>query len=235
MKRSQSLPGFLVDDPVVFDGGFPAHSADQTDRFHFQSLFFYFFSASFYSTIRVHPQIGYFSSAGCNPLRYCCDVSSKEQRIHINDFQEVRVKRRFLSGLSIAIGLLFVLILASTAVSGPFGRSQRNARGLMGLKTILELNLSEEQRSEALQIIERFQSFRNSAGDEMQKARKDLAAAVSGESLSEDEVRAAFRRSATIREDLFVERIRTKAALRKLLTPEQLELLKRQRPGKWNG
>ncbi len=145
------------------------------------------------------------------------------------------MKRRFLSGLSIAIGLLFVLILASTAVSGPFGRSQRNARGLMGLKTILELNLSEEQRSEALQIIERFQSFRNSAGDEMQKARKDLVAAVSGESLSEDEVRAAFRRSATIREDLFVERIRTKAALRKLLTPEQLELLKRQRPGKWNG
>ena len=109
--------------------------------------------------------------------------------------------------LSAWIGTVLILSLASAAGAGMFGHSGRMpfaGKGIMGFKTILELNLTENQKADALGIIDGFLAFRDSQKDAMQQARANIKAVMLAEPFNEEQVRDAFRQNTAIREDLFV-------------------------------
>ena len=134
--------------------------------------------------------------------------------------------------LFIWIGMIAIFAVATSAASGHFGGSGYlpfAGRGILGFKTLIELNLTENQKANALKIIDGFMAFRDSKKETMQQVRAKIKAVMKTESFDEDRVREVFRQATAIREELFVQRVKMIAGLKAILTPEQLELLKQKR------
>ena len=128
--------------------------------------------------------------------------------------------------------LVIICLVASHAGAksfGPGNPSRNFGRGLTGLKTFIELNLSETQRTEMLRIIDKYQDKRQSTRDKLREARENLRNAMQSESFSENSVRTAYRQVSSIQEDLLVLRVQMRSELKTLLTPEQSKLLKVKR------
>jgi len=100
---------------------------------------------------------------------------------------------------------------------------------LAGLKTFIELNLSETQKTKVLSIIDNYQDKRQSTGEKLREARENLRNALKSEQFDEDGVRTAYRLMASIQEDLVVLRVQMRSELKALLTPEQSQLLEEKR------
>jgi len=134
--------------------------------------------------------------------------------------------------LTIFIILVIIGLVVSQAGAksfGPGNPSRNFGRGLTGLKTFIELNLSETQKTEVLSIIDKYQDRRQSTREKLRETRGTLANAMQSEEINEDGIRTAYRQVSSIREDMLILRIQMRSELRALLTPEQLELLKEKR------
>ena len=134
--------------------------------------------------------------------------------------------------LSIMFGLLILFSLSAEAVDGPFGRGGRTpltGSGIMGLKTFIALDLSGAQKTELLAIIEAFEAYRDTVRGSLREARENLSMALQAEIFNEYQVRGEFHRAASIREDLFIQRVKMMAELKSILTPEQRERLKERK------
>ena len=66
----------------------------------------------------------------------------------------------------------------------------------------IELNLSETQKSEILNVINKYQENRESTREKLRDAREALKSALQSEPFNEEAVRAAYRRVSSIQEDL---------------------------------
>jgi Spy/CpxP family protein refolding chaperone len=100
---------------------------------------------------------------------------------------------------------------------------------LLGLKTVIELNLSDKQESKILSIIQQYETNRENLKQSLVSGRSDLAKALEAEQFNETEVRNAFRHISSIQEDLLVLKAETMTELKTVLTPEQLQLLKERK------
>lgn len=141
------------------------------------------------------------------------------------------------------VGVLFLTIFFTGAVAveaGRFGR-HHDPSGIMGpefrgLKTIIQLDLSDSQKLKIMSIIEKYENERASLKESLREARKNLTRVLETEQADEDQIRSALRRAEPIREELFVKRVKMAAELKTVLTPEQLQLLeqrKAHRIGRW--
>jgi Spy/CpxP family protein refolding chaperone len=99
----------------------------------------------------------------------------------------------------------------------------------MALKTLLELDLSDVQRAEILTIMNQYEGEMEAIRQQSFEARKDLRRALRAEPFDEEGLRKALRGLFSIREESVVLGARMTADLRRVLTPEQQELLKKQR------
>jgi Spy/CpxP family protein refolding chaperone len=97
--------------------------------------------------------------------------------------------------------------------------------GLAGLKTLIELNLSDSQESVILGIIEKYERDRENTVNSLREARKNLRRALQAIEVNEEKVREAYRQTVPIREELLVMRARMMAELKTVLTAEQRQLL----------
>ena len=134
------------------------------------------------------------------------------------------------------VGVLFLTIVFAGAVAvqaGHFGRHHRpygmTGPGFRGLKTMIQLNLSDAQKSKILSIIEKYENERMSLKRSLREARENCARALETEPFNEAEVRNALRQTAPIREELLVMRLKMMAELKTVLTPEQRQLFKNLR------
>jgi Spy/CpxP family protein refolding chaperone len=130
--------------------------------------------------------------------------------------------------------LILVVMLAGAVATtaGVFpGHHRRGTRGfrLPGLKTFIELNLSDSQKSQVLNILEKYQRERQDTLDSLLEARKHLSTVTHAEEFNEDDVRKAYRKVSSIEEEVFVSRAKMMAELRAGLNPEQIELLRELR------
>ena len=130
-------------------------------------------------------------------------------------------------------GVLFLTIVFAGAVAveaAHFGRHHRSHHmmgpGVYGLKTLIQLNLSDSQESNILSIIEKYENERVTLKKQLGEAREKFTTAVHSETFNEDEVRSAFKRSAAIKEEFLVLRLKMMAEVRTVLTPEQRQLFK---------
>lgn len=134
------------------------------------------------------------------------------------------------------VGVLFLTIFFTGAVAveaDRFGR-HHHPSGIMGpefcgLKTIIQLDLSDSQKLRIMSIIEKYENERASLKESLRKARKNLTRVLETEQADEDQIRSALRRAAPIREELFVKRVKMAAELKTVLTPEQLQLLEQRK------
>ncbi|UCG14328.1 MAG: Spy/CpxP family protein refolding chaperone [Deltaproteobacteria bacterium] len=135
------------------------------------------------------------------------------------------------------VGVLFLTIVFAGAVAvraDHFGRHHRphgmTWTGLHGLKTMIQLNLSDAQKSKILSIIEKYENEREGLKRSLREARENCARELETEPFNEAEVRNALRQTAPIKEELLVMRLKMMAELNTVLTPEQNQLLKELRP-----
>jgi len=128
--------------------------------------------------------------------------------------------------------LVIISLVASHAGAksfGPGNPSRNLGGGLAGLKTFIELDLSETQKSEVLNITDKYQDKRQSTREKLREARENLRNAMKSEQFNEDGLRTAYRQVSSIQEDMLVLRMQMKSELKALLTPEQSELLEEKR------
>lgn len=136
----------------------------------------------------------------------------------------------------VLVGVLFLTIFFVGAVAVEAGRSGRRHRpsGIMGpefrtLKTFIQLDLSDSQKSKIMSIIEKYENERASLKESLREARKNLTRVLEAESADEDKIRSALGREAPIREELFVQRVKMAAELKTVLSPEQVQLLEQRK------
>jgi len=137
-------------------------------------------------------------------------------------------------------GVLFLTIVFAGVVAveaGHFGRHHgphcMMGPGIRGLKTLIQLNFSDYQKSQILSIIEKYENERESIERSLREARENFTRVLEPEPFNEDEVRNALRRTAPIREELLVTRLKMMAELKAVLTPEQNQLFKELRAQKF--
>lgn len=134
------------------------------------------------------------------------------------------------------VGVLFLAIFFAGAVAVEAGRSGRHhgppgmmGPDLRGLKTIIQLDLSDSQKLKIMSIIEKYDNERSRLKESLREARKNLTRVMQTEQADENQIRSALRRAAPIREELFVMRAKMVAELKTVLTPEQLQLLEKRK------
>ena len=134
--------------------------------------------------------------------------------------------------LTVVLVIVVLSIGAFAAKAGVFpGHHRRGGMGFRvpGLKTFIELNLSDSQRAKILSIIETYQRERQDTLDSLLEARKYLSTAVHTQEFNEDNVRKAYRKVSSMEEEVLVSRAKMMAELRAVLNPEQIELLRERR------
>ena len=128
-----------------------------------------------------------------------------------------------------ALALTIVVTGAYAVEAVHFGR-HHGSTGVMGsrisgLKTLIELNLSDSQKSQILSIIDKYEKDMKIARNNLREARHNIRRIMEAGELNENDLRNACRLAAPIKEDLLVMGAKMKSELKKVLTTEQLQLL----------
>jgi Spy/CpxP family protein refolding chaperone len=131
--------------------------------------------------------------------------------------------------LTVGIVITMVFAGALAAMAGDFSSRHRRhgfGHGFFGLKTMLELKLSDSQQTEVLNIIGKYKNEMKNNRDSLRQARKNLLAAMHAEQFNESHLRATFQQVSSIREESVVSRGKMMSELKAVLTPDQMALLK---------
>jgi len=139
--------------------------------------------------------------------------------------------------LAVVLFLTIVLTGAVAVQAGHYGHRHRSygmtGPGLHGLKIMIQMDLSDAQKSQMLGIIEKYENEREILKTSLREARRNCARALDTEPFNEAEVRNALRRTAPIKEELLVMRLKMMAELKTVLTPEQRQLFENLRGKKF--
>jgi Spy/CpxP family protein refolding chaperone len=130
--------------------------------------------------------------------------------------------------LTLTLAIVIIFAGAVPAIAGAFdrmGHRDWGGPGIAGLKTFLELNLTDAQRSQLLNILDKYQTERKNVAHDSFKARRNLFKALHAEPFNETNVRAAFEQLSSVREDSFVLKARMLSEMKAVLTPDQIALL----------
>ena len=135
--------------------------------------------------------------------------------------------------LTAALALIIVFAGAFAVDAMHFGEHSgfKGVMGsrILGLKTLVQLNLSDSQKSLILSIIEKYENDIEKAKNNLREERHNIRAALQAEEFNEDEIRNAYRQAAPIKEELLVMGAKMKAEMKTVLTPEQLQLLEERK------
>ena len=137
------------------------------------------------------------------------------------------------------IGLVLTIIFAGAFAAeamGPCGH--HHGAGLFGFKTLLQLNLSDEQKSQILSIFEKYDI--KSVRKNLWEARKGLWATLSQvtpeNSNSIDQIVSDhLQKVAPLQQQLLSMRAKLVYEIKHVLTSDQLQLLQQHRKGPQSG
>lgn len=114
------------------------------------------------------------------------------------------------------------------------GHRSSSFKGMRGgkagpMRELRGLDLTDEQRSQVRTIMETSRTQNKARWQEIQTLRKQLKASVDANGFDEANVRAQIEAGAPLMTELMVDRFRTQAQIRNVLTPEQLQKLDERR------
>ena len=101
--------------------------------------------------------------------------------------------------------------------------------GFPGLRVLMELDLSDAQKSEVRAIISKYREDGKEIRGQLREAREMTMDVMHDEPFVEEKVRQAFQQVSPLLEEGMVMRARLMAEIRSLLNPDQLESLKEKR------
>jgi Spy/CpxP family protein refolding chaperone len=131
--------------------------------------------------------------------------------------------------VSLVLTIIIAGAFATQAMS--FGE-HRHGTGLFGLKRLLELNLSDSQKSQILSIFGKYDL--KSVRSNLWQARKDLRTSLS-QATSEDSldgiVTAYLSKVAPLQQQMLSMRAKMVYEIKAVLTPDQLQLLQQHKHG----
>lgn len=133
--------------------------------------------------------------------------------------------------VTIALALALVFASALAVDAGHVGQRPRNHSmelGLKGLKTFLELKLSDAQQAEMLRIIEKHQDNKKNILREIRKGKQALRTLMQSAEFNEVAVRKAIQEVHAMKENLIVLKRKIMAELKGVLTPKQNALLEQR-------
>jgi Spy/CpxP family protein refolding chaperone len=135
---------------------------------------------------------------------------------------------------TVTIALALALVVASALIVDARQIGQRPGThsiglGLKGLKTFLELKLSDAQQAEMLRIIEKHQDNKKNILREIRKGKQALRTLMQSAELNEVAVRKAIQEVHAMKENLILLKAKIIAELKGVLTSAQNALLEQRR------
>ena len=95
------------------------------------------------------------------------------------------------------------------------------------LKQCLEqLNLTDTQKEEIATILTKHKTERDALQEKQAKARENLRTVLSADDSTEGQIRAAWRKVSSVKEDMLLLRYKTKKEVFGVLTPQQQKQVK---------
>ena len=131
---------------------------------------------------------------------------------------------------TIGLTVLCAILGAGTLQAAGTGAAQDNlppaGPGPAIVKALSRLNLTPEQKSAIADLIKQHRDANRAAMNEVVEARKQLFARIHDDGVDETAIRSASRIVSLKEENLAVCRARTVAAMKSVLTPDQLKIMK---------
>lgn len=134
--------------------------------------------------------------------------------------------------LTVLLTLTIIFSSALVVRAGDFGHM---GRGLFALRTLIQLDLTDDQKTKISNILNTYQKKTQNMKLKLAEAREQLHSAIHAENLNEENVRQAHRNLSAIMEEVVVLRAKMMAELKPVLTADQLKILEEKRkeaPGK---
>lgn len=125
--------------------------------------------------------------------------------------------------------LLTLTIMFSSALvvrAGNFGHMEK---GFFGLRTLMQLDLTDAQKAEVRTIIDKYQEQRKNINLQLRDAKEQLLSAIHAEKFNEENVRQAHGNLSAIMEDLVVLKTKLMSEVKPVLTADQLKVLEEKR------
>jgi len=129
------------------------------------------------------------------------------------------------AGMTVGMSIVCAMVCAGTALAGTIG-PQSIGPGPALIEALSQVNLTPEQKSAIAVVIKQHRDANRAALDEVVEARKQLFARIHDDVINESAIRGASRVVSLKEEDLAMCRARTVAAMKSVLTPDQLEIVK---------
>ncbi len=143
------------------------------------------------------------------------------------DFTRLSVLRGRRGKVAAAVAALLVVLLVAAAVSEAQRRGGRGGRGGFGggrpaaMLPLRQLDLSDEQREQIRAAVAESREARRDTARAIRGARRAMAEAVTAEAVDEGRIRSLAADLGRLEGDAAVGRANLRAALWRLLTPEQ--------------
>lgn len=127
------------------------------------------------------------------------------------------------------VAVLMFMVAGTSAPAFAMGPPHGGPGGPLGLKMLMELNLSADQRARVADLIQTQRAEREDHRAQVEAARKAFRSATEAAPFNEETVRAAFQEMAPIMEEEAIGRARFLAAFKQILTDEQLAAIDSKR------
>jgi Spy/CpxP family protein refolding chaperone len=137
--------------------------------------------------------------------------------------------KALIAGVAAASMVFAMAFVAQARPFGPGFSGRGMGAGVDGLKALLELKLSENQRAQLINIISKYDDQREGFRNRMVEARKNLWGVIKAAEFNEENARKAFQEESAVREDMFVLRAKMMSEMKSVLSPEQLQLLQERK------
>jgi Spy/CpxP family protein refolding chaperone len=129
-----------------------------------------------------------------------------------------------------AVSMVLVVTFAAHARHlGHRGADECFGPHMEGLRTLLQLDLSDEQKSELLNILNRYKAESETFMEDMMVAGEEMKALRNAQEFNEGQVREAFRKLSSVREELLVLGAKMMEEMKGVLSDEQIKFLKEHR------
>jgi periplasmic protein CpxP/Spy len=141
--------------------------------------------------------------------------------------------RRYSTSLVAGATLLFVAVLGTGVYAQGDGQGRRGPfgprHGMRGFPGLAQLDLTEAQRTQVREIVQRYQSQRREAGQHLRDAHQAQRAAVETIPVNEGLIRSTTQTLANAQTDMALLQARIHSDVWAVLTPEQQEKAKQLR------
>jgi Spy/CpxP family protein refolding chaperone len=145
------------------------------------------------------------------------------------------MRRHFIAIFAMALTLIFAAVVSKGIAAhhdkGPKGHMMKS--GHHGLRGFLELKLSESQQAELIKIIDKYHGEKMGLKEKKWEAKNKLNDAIYADTYNEEAIRKAAKEVSTNKEEMSVLRAKMFGELKKVLKPEQVELLREMKSEKY--